>query len=328
MSELSYDITLFISHVLKSLPFLLWGIIISSGLLAFVDERLFVAKLPQNRILGAIVGSSLGIIIPAGQYGNIPVTRRLLLQGASIPLSISFLIASPTINPFVILVSWGVLGNYPRLLFLRILGAWLTGIILGLIFSTYADKPSGKSANLSPLATYSTLLHSGTLLSFYNTPQVFHRAGSLIYEYKANAAIPDHLWERCLLFLDNLTKEFLELGSILLLGCAVTTIAQIFLPQAQLLTWGHTPVNQILVMSFFSLVLSFNSLCTPYFINPLTDKFLYGSNLVFLLLSSIINLKSLSLLFTTVRYKAVIYLLTITTQLIILFCLTINFYLS
>ncbi|MGP0128023.1 MAG: permease [cyanobacterium endosymbiont of Rhopalodia musculus] len=328
MSELSYDVTLFISHVLKSLPFLLWGIIVSSGLLAFVDEHQFVAKLPQNRILGAIVGSSLGIMIPVGQYGNIPVTRRLLLQGASIPLSISFLIASPTINPFVIWVSWRVLGNYPRLLFLRILGAWLIGIILGLIFSAYADKPSVKSANLSPLAMYSTLLHSGTLLRSRNTPQTLHRTGSLIYDYQANSAIPNHLWGRCLLFLDNLIKEFLELGSILLLGCAITTVAQVFLPQAQLLTWGQTPVTQILVMSLFSLVLSFNSLWTPYFINPLTNNFLYGSNLVFLLLSSLINLKSLSLLFTTIRPKAAIYILILTAQLMILLCFILNFYLS
>ncbi|XHU96189.1 MAG: permease [cyanobacterium endosymbiont of Rhopalodia gibba] len=328
MSELSYDVTLFLSHVLKSLPFLLWGIIVSSGLLAFVDEHQFVAKLPQNRILGAIVGSSLGIMIPVGQYGNIPVTRRLLLQGASVPLSISFLIASPTINPFVIWVSWGVLGSYPRLLFLRILGAWLIGIILGLIFSAYADKPSVKSTNLSPLTMYSTLLHSGTLLRSRNTAPTLHRTGSLIYEYKANSAIPEHFWGRCSLFLDNLIKEFLELGSILLLGCVITTMAQVFLPQAQLLTWGQTPVTQILVMSLFSLVLSFNSLWTPYFINPLTNKFLYGSNLVFLLLSSLINLKSLSLLFMTIRPKAAIYILILTAQLMILLCFTLNFYLS
>lgn len=327
MSQLSHAVTLFISHVFKSLPFLLWGIIVSSGLLAFVDEHQFVAKLPQNRILGAIVGSSLGIMIPVGQYGNIPVMRRLLLQGASIPLSISFLIASPTINPFVIWVSWGVLGNYPRLLFLRILGAWMIGIILGLIFSAYADQPSGKSIN-SPLAMYSTLLHSGTLLRSCNTPQTFHRTGSLIFEYKANLAIPNHLWGRCLLFLDDVIKEFLELGSILLLGCAITTVAQVFLPQAQLLTWGQTPVTQILVMSFLSLVLSFNSLCTPYFINPLTSTFLYGSNLAFLLLSSLIDLKSLGLLFTTLRPKVAIYLLILTAQLMILLCFALNFYFS
>ncbi len=328
MAQLSYAVTLFISNVLESLPFLLGGIIISSGLLAFVDEHQFVAKLPRNRILGAIVGSSLGIIIPVGQYGNIPVTRRLLLQGASIPLSISFLIASPTINPFVIAISWGVLGNSPRLLFLRILGAWIIGILVGLIFSTYCDQPSENPSKQSPLAIYSTLIYSGTLLRPHDTPQPLHRAGNLIYEYKATSEVPQTLRGRLLLFVDNMIKEFLELGSILLLGCIVATIGQVFLPQAQLLNLGQTPVTQILVMSLFSCVLSLNSLWTPYFINPLTATFLYGSNLAFLLLSSLVNLKSLGLLFMTFRPKIAIYLLILTGQLMLLLCFALNFYFS
>lgn len=328
MSQLSYAVTLFASHVLESLPFLLWGIIVSSGLLAFVDEHQFVAKLPRNRILGAIVGSSLGFIIPVGQYGNIPVTRRLLLQGASIPLSISFLIASPTINPFVMGISWMILGNHPRLLFLRILGAWIIGMVMGLIFSAYGDQPAEETSKLSPLAIYSTLLQSGTLLRPRNTPQPLHRAGNLIYEYQATPGIPPSLWGRLLLFTDNVIKELLELGSILILGCIITTVAQVFLPQAQLLGWGQNPVTQILVMSLLSCVLSMNSLWTPYFINPLTATFLYGSNLAFLLLSSLINLKSLGLLFATLRPKPAIYLLILTGQLMLLLCFALNFYFS
>ena len=140
MSQFHYIYTLFVSHLLGSLPFLLFGAMVSSGLLVFVDEHQLVAKLPRSRILAVIIGSSLGLLLPVGQYGNIPVTRRLLLQGVSAPLCISFLIASPIINPFVIWNSWQILGNHPRLLFLRIVSAWLIGIMIGLVFSAYSEN--------------------------------------------------------------------------------------------------------------------------------------------------------------------------------------------
>ncbi|GBF83717.1 permease [Aphanothece sacrum] len=328
MPQLSYAYTLFLSNVIASLPFLLFGIMVSSGLLVFVNEHDFLAKLPRNRILGAIVGSSLGMVLPVGQYGNIPVTRRLLLQGVSIPLSISFLIASPVINPFVIWISWQVLGTHPRLLFLRIFSAWLIGIIMGLIFSTYGDKTYESIPRNSGLEMRSTLLSSGNYLLPSQTSQPLHRAGNLIYEYTATTEIPLTWPKRCLLFGESLIQEFLELGSILILGCAIVTAIQVFLPQGQLLDWAQTPVNQMLVMVLFSMVASVGSLWAPYVINPLMSTFLYGSNLTFLLLSSLIDIKNIGLLFIILRPKIAVYLLIFTAQLMGLLCLALNFYFS
>ena len=164
MSQLNYIYTLFVSNLLISLPFLLLGIVISSALLVFVDEDQLVAKLPRTRILAVIIGSSLGFLLPVGQYGNLPIVRRLLLQGVSIPLCISFLIASPTVNPFIISNSWQILGDYPTLVFLRILGGWLIAILVGLIFSAYPEKSIVIDESSSVLQSRSTLVHSGTIL--------------------------------------------------------------------------------------------------------------------------------------------------------------------
>ncbi|MEA5535349.1 permease [Crocosphaera sp. XPORK-15E] len=326
MPQPSYIYTLFVSHVLESLPFLLLGIIISSGLLVFVDEHELVAKFPRSRILGVIIGSSLGLLLPVGQYGNIPVTRRLLLQGVSIPVCISFLIASPTINPFVILSSWQVLGGHPRLIFLRILGAWLIGIIIGFVFSTYSDKPVASEGETAILETRSTLVRSGTIVRPLEGFQPLHRAGNLIYENKEMSGAYRTLKQQLYVFVDNLIREFLELGSILILGAAISTAFQVFLPQAQLLAWGQTPLTQILVMGLLSLVISLNSLWAASFVSPLTTTLLLGSGFVFLLFNSLFNISSLALLFATIRGKAAIYLIIITTQLILLFAFVLNFY--
>jgi uncharacterized membrane protein YraQ (UPF0718 family) len=328
MSQTHYIYTLFVSHLLGSLPFLLFGIIVSSGLLVFIDEQELVAKLPRSRILAVIIGSSLGLLLPVGQYGNIAVTRRLLLQGVPIPLCISFLIASPTINPFVIFNSWQILGDHPRLLFLRILGTWLIGIIIGLVFSAYSEKSLTLEDIPSVLKTRSTLVRSGTIISSLDTSQPLHRSGNLIYEYQESGKVLGGLWQQLSLFFDNLCREFLELGSILIIGTALSTAFQYFLPQAQLFQWGQNPASQIIIMMLFGLAISLNSLWSPYFITPLLSSLLYGSSLVFLLFNSLFNVSSLVLLLATIRFKVAAYLLILTSQLIILFGLIFNFYIS
>ena len=133
MTQISYIFTLFISLFIASVPSLLAGILVSSGLLAFVDRHRLVSIFPRNRILGAIVGSSLGMLVPVCLYGNLPVTRRLLVQGVPLSAAVSFLVAAPTVNPIAIAMTWLAFPQSLRFLFLRLLLAWLTGVIIGKI---------------------------------------------------------------------------------------------------------------------------------------------------------------------------------------------------
>ncbi|MGK7940225.1 MAG: permease [Crocosphaera sp.] len=324
----SHLYTLLISNLLISLPFLLLGILVSSILLVFVDGHQLAAKFPRSRILGVIMGSSLGLLLPVGQYGTLPVVRRLLLQGAPIPVCISFLIASPTINLFVLKNSWQLLGDHPRLLFLRIFGAWLIGIMIGLVFSTYSDKYLLREKTSSSLTNHSSLVRSGTVISSLETSQPLHRAGNLIYEYQDSSGMSRSLGQKLSLFCNNLIQEFLELGSILLIGVALATVCQFFLPQTQLIQWTETPLNQIIIMILFGFFLSLNSLSSPYFLTPFLTSFLSGSHLVFLLFNSLLNLPSLILLFTILRLKLATYIIILTAELIFIFGLILNFYVS
>ncbi len=328
MSQLNYIYTLFISNLLISLPFLLLGIVISSGLLVFFDEHQLVTRLPRTRILAVIIGSSLGFLLPVGQYGNLPIVRRLLLQGVSIPLSISFLIASPTVNPFVISNSWQVLGDHPRLVFLRILAAWLIAIIVGLIFSAYPEKSIVIDESSSVLQNRSTLVHSGTIISRLEAFKPLHRSGNLIYEYQGNIRTSVGIRQQLSLFFDNIIREFIELGSILVFGITISTVCQVFIPQIQLFQWGSTPLNQLLIMIVFGFLVSLNSINSAYFLTPVLSSILYGSGLVFLLLNSLFNISSIILLLGMIRTKFASYIVILTAQLILVLGLFLNFYIS
>jgi hypothetical protein len=326
MTQLNYAFTLFVSLFVGAIPFLLLGILVSSWLLVFINEHQFVARFPRSRILGAIVGSSLGMLVPVGQYGNIPVTRRLLMHGVPIPVAISFLVAAPTINPFVLWLTWKAFPEQPQILFFRVLFAWIIAVVIACIFSTYRDKlPDNGETN--EIESRSSLLRSGSFLRSQQQNQPLHRVGNLVYEYQTT--IPNKSWNLSVrLFLENTIRELLELASFLVLGCAITSLAQVFLPQEVLLNWSKTPSTQILVMLLLGVVLSIGSTANVFFTSFLTGTFLKGALLAFLLLSSIIDLKGIALMLLTFRPKFVLYLLILATQITFLLTLLLNFYVT
>lgn len=330
MTQLNYAITLFLSLLVSSLPFLLLGILVSSWLLVFVDEHQLAAKFPRNPILGAIIGSSLGMIIPVCQYGNVPVTRRFLIHGVPLSVALSFFVAAPTVNPIVLWLTWRAFPNHLSILFYRLLLAWIIAFIVGLIFSTYKEKPSSADREATPLSLQSRcyLLPSGTFLVPSDESQPLHRVGNLVYEYKTTAIARRSLKVGLSLLWQNASKETLELGSILVAGCAIATLAQMFLPQAQILEWGQAPVSQIFVMILLGIILSLGSTNSGFFLSFFTSTFLNGSLLSFLLFSSVVDLKSVGLMFFVLRFKAVIYLIILVLELTFLSALILNFYSS
>ena len=92
--QLNNAFTLFLSLLVSAMPFLLLGVLFSGLLLLFVDERQLIAKLPKHPLLGALVGSFVGFLFPVCECGNVPVARRLLMQGVPAPVAIGFFTGS------------------------------------------------------------------------------------------------------------------------------------------------------------------------------------------------------------------------------------------
>ena len=319
-------LTLFFSQLLLSLPFLLLGILLSSALLVFVDEHKLIARFPQNRILSSIVGSSLGLLLPVGQYGTIPVVRRLLLQGAPLPLAISFLVAGPTVNPVVIWFTLSNLAIQPRLIFLRIVLTWLMAMIIGIVFSAYREKPSSEVI-LNPVSRV-PFLRSGTFLVNEVKYDPLHRSGNLIYEY-AMPEVHQRSWlEKLSLFFTNAMQESLELIPFLLFGSAIAAGIQIYVPQSSVLNSAVDPLIQTFVMMAFGVGLSLGAIASASFLTPLMSQLWIGSSLAFLLMDSVLNIKNIALLLAVFRIKPAFYLAILASQLILLFALVLNFYLS
>jgi len=139
MNKLHSGFTVFLSLLVEAIPFLLLGVLLSGLLLFFVDERKLAALIPKNPLLGALAGSLIGFLFPVCECGNVPVARRLLMQGLPSSVAVGFLLAAPTINPIVIWSTWTAFRDQPEIVVLRVLFSLASATIVAWVFSFQAD---------------------------------------------------------------------------------------------------------------------------------------------------------------------------------------------
>lgn len=346
MNQLNTAFTLFLSLLVEAIPFLLLGVLFSGLLLLFIDERKLIDVLPRNPLLGAIVGSCVGFLFPVCECGNVPVARRLLIQGVPTPVAISFLLAAPTINPIVIWSTWVAFRDQPEIVVLRVLFSLGIAIVISCVFSVQTDlrpllKPSitrqmprSKSAveetwKSTPTDEESTpaLLQSGSFL--LGQPGAPLRMDATVLQASLAAAQPTKsLSDKLRLLLDNTVQELRELGAILVVGSAIAALIQVAVPREVILSLGQGPVTSILAMMLLAAVVSICSTVDSFFALAFASTFTSGSLLAFLVFGPMIDLKGIGLMLSIFKAKAVIYFFALAAQLTFLLTLFVNLHIS
>jgi hypothetical protein len=346
MNQLNHAFTLFLSLLVEAIPFLLLGVLLSGLLLFFVDERRLIAALPRNPLLGAIVGSCGGFLFPVCECGNVPVARRLLLQGAPTPVAIGFLLASPTINPIVIASTWVAFRDQPEIVVLRVLFSLGIAVVIGSVFSVQADLrpllhpsatrliPQPMKSDKSDWKTTFTekeskpaLLQSGSFLLGQSGAPV--RMDSTVLQASLLAATPTKpLRDRLRLLLENTVQELRELGGVLVLGSAIAAVIQVAVPREVILSLGQGPVMSIVAMMLLATVVSICSTVDSFFALAFASTFTSGSLLAFLVLGPMVDLKAIGLMLSIFRTRAIVYLFGLAAQLTFLLTLFVNLQIS
>lgn len=341
--QLNNAFTLFLSLLVEAIPFLLLGVLFSGLLLLFVDERQLIAKLPKNPLLGALVGSMVGFLFPVCECGNVPVARRLLMQGVPTPVAIGFLLAAPTINPIVIWATWTAFRDQPEIVVLRVVFSLSIATIIGWVFSAQTDlrpllqptiaaalKPtplSPEPKQWSEQPQTPELLRAGTY--WLGQPgQPVRMDASLLQATMVATPPTKPLSDRLWLLLDNTVQELRELGAVLVIGSAIAAIIQVAVPREVILGLGEGPVTSIIAMMLLAGLVSICSTVDSFFALSFASTFTGGSLLAFLVFGPMIDLKGFGLMLSIFKPRAVIYLFALAAQLTFLLTLFINLHIS
>ncbi len=344
INQLNNAFTLYLSLLVEAFPFLLLGVILSSFLLFFVDERALVSRMPRNPILGALAGSLIGFLFPVCECGNVPVARRLLLQGVPAPVAIGFLLAAPTINPIVIWSTWTAFRDQPEIVVLRVGFSLIIATTVGWVFSTQVDlKPllqpvvartlpqfQAVPTKLSVLEEPSTiLLQSGTYWLGEGTGPI-KLEPVLLGQYSGvqphlTTQSPHPKWR---LFLDNTVQELRELGGVLIIGSAIAASIQVLVPREIILSLGSGPISSIMAMMLLATLVSICSTVDSFFALSFASMFTSGSLLAFLVFGPMIDFKGIGLLLSIFKIKPIIYMLVLAAQLTFFLTLATNLNIS
>ncbi|BAZ86060.1 permease [Dolichospermum compactum] len=346
MNQLNNGFTIFLSLLVEAMPFLLLGVFLSSLLLLFVDESKLVEKMPKNPLLGALFGSMIGFLFPVCECGNVPVARRLLMQGVPTPVAIGFLLAAPTINPIVIWSTWTAFRDQPEIVVLRVVFSLAIATIIGFIFSFQPDlvpflQPAiarylkfnppappktnrrGQKSQLQPQTNTPSLLQSGTYILGGRTG-ASQRIDNNYSEVAAISNLSKPLSEKLRSLLDNIVQELRELGGVMVLGSAIAAATQVLAPRDLILSLGAGPISSILAMLVLAAVVSICSTVDAFFALSFASTFTSGSLLAFLVFGPMIDIKGIGLMLSIFKPKALIYLFFLAGQLTLLFTLFLN----
>ena len=347
MNQLSNGFTLFLSLLVEAIPFLLLGVLFSSMLLFFVDERTLVEKVPKNPFLGALVGSMVGFLFPVCECGNVPVARRLIVQGAPTSMAIGFLLAAPTINPIVIWATWVAFRDQPEIVVLRVVFSLIIATTIGYVFSFQKDltpivqptiarylkfnKPKKaestellQGSRLESQSAVPTMLKPGTYLLGGKLGQTMRMETAGMQATMPNSTPSKPAAAKMRLVVDNTIQELRELGAVLVLGSAIAAAIQVLAPRELILSLGAGPISSITTMLVLAAVVSICSTVDSFFALSFASAFTSGSLLAFLVFGPMIDLKGVGLMLSIFKPKAIIYLFALASLLTFLFCLIMN----
>jgi len=343
MNQLNNVLTLFFSLLVEAMPFLLLGVLLSSALLLFVDERKLIAAVPRNPLLAAFVGSLIGFVFPVCECGNVPVARRLMVQGAPISMSIGFLLAAPTVNPIVFWATWTAFRDQPEIVFMRVGFSLLIATIIGWVFSTQKDlrpllQPAIARSMPVPRSrsrrrkkheeSVSDLLQSGTFILGQSGKLQLDGDPLETAALMANPVLSKPISVRLQMMLDNVILELRELGGILVIGSAIAAIVQVSIPRDVVLNLGQNNVTSILAMLLLACVISICSTVDAFFALSFASIFTSGSLLAFLIFGPMIDLKNIALLWSVFKGRAIFYLFALAALLTFLVAFLVNLYVS
>lgn len=291
-NQLQDLLTLSISVIVESLPFVVLGIALSILVQVWLPEAWLIRYLPRNPALRRLAISALGVFFPVCECGNVPLARGLMVRGFSVSDSMTFLLAAPIINPITIITTYQAFGWGDGILVGRIAGGLLIANLVGWLFSRHPE----------PMSLLTT-------------------------RFAAECRLPDdhaHGASRREQSLQLFAREAGVIMPALFIGSLVAGAIQVLVPRQILVTLGSDPVWSILALMALAFVVSVCSNVDAFFILPFASTFLPGSIVAFLVFGPVIDVKMLSLMRTTYRGPTLAMLTLVVALLSLLVALAVN----
>ena len=143
-----------------------------------------------------------GMIFPMCDCAAIPMFRSLLLRKVKLPVAITFMLASPLLNPIVLISTWYAFGDHLEFFWSRFILGAIVALLAGFSFINY------KKSVLPAMTKF--------------VPQMSSYSSDISFLLDTNR------YDRFRLFTLHAQSEFFQIGTYFLVGAFIASLFQVY----------------------------------------------------------------------------------------------------
>ncbi len=260
--ELSKLITIFSSILIQAVPFLLLGVFVSTWVQFYISEYTIERILKKYpRFLGYPIAILLSGFLPVCDCAMVPIATRFAQKKVPISQVITFLLASTSLNPLVLISTYFAFASFEAV-FHRIIVTLVITIVVSIYFSFFSKKQF--------------LLKEG--LSIFTCSSGY-------------IGVSDNKIE---LLLRHAGLEFIRLMKYVFVGSFLSTIIQVMIQESQINI--SNPILLFGMLVVFSIFISVCSTSNAFLARSLNVNLPYWFSVLFMCLGPMLDIKNLLLL--------------------------------
>ena len=296
---------------------MLLGALLSSALYAFVPDRLLIKIFPKKYGIGFLTALFAGTLFPVCECAAVPLMRSLIKKGVAMPIAVTFMLASPIVNPISIVSTLYAFPQQPSVAFYRLGFGLLIACAIGLLLLFYPEEkylkedfdkePPAQPHSLGDAAAAFRLATGRSAQNSRSEPQSDNFDG-ITAESKVH-----RLQAKVYALLMHTCSEFFTTGPFLILGAFITALIRAAVPQELFSITSGSAAGSLLVMMLFAFVFSACSTSDAFIARSFLNRFSFGSILGFLVYGPMMDIKNLFMLLSLFKKRFVIELTLIIT---------------
>jgi uncharacterized membrane protein YraQ (UPF0718 family) len=311
-------ITRFTAIVVTAFPLMILGLLVYALVEHIAPRDKIIARLPHQKWLAVPVAALLGIVLPVCDCGVVPTARALVRRELGLAPALAFIIGAPVVNPIVLVTTAIGFGFNYTIAIARLLMTYVVAVSVGLLAVVAFGETPLDELVLPPSSFFIPEKEVGRKATGARSAlRVMRKNGGRVRAAPVAAlALPAPL-QTAAVIVATAGDELLDLGRFLILGAAIASAVQTFVPQAPLLAVSQNVILSTLALMALASILSVCSISDAPVAASFLGLFAPGAIFGFMLFGQIFDLKNAAMLLATFRRTVVIFLVVSSALLVL-----------